>query len=101
MSGVARVLLAVGVAFFLHAAAWADEAHLVGNASFAPGNTGHLGATPTINVGGPTENFRAATADLSGKSGLRARGLRAPAPVAAPGAARKATASASGRNRRG
>lgn len=52
-----RVLLAVGVAVFLHAAAWADQAQLVGDASFAPGNAGHLGATPTINVGGPT-NFQ-------------------------------------------
>jgi hypothetical protein len=52
-----RVLLAVGAAVFLHAAAWADQAQLVGDASFAPGNAGHLGATPTINVGGPT-NFQ-------------------------------------------
>src|SRR5580704_2946090 len=52
-----RVLLAVGAAVFLHAAAWADQAHLVGDASFAPGNAAHLGATPTINVGGPS-NFQ-------------------------------------------
>jgi hypothetical protein len=52
-----RVLLAVGAAVFLHAAAWADQAHLVGDASFAAGNAGHLGATPTINVGGPS-NFQ-------------------------------------------
>lgn len=52
-----RVLMAVVAAIFLHAAAWADQAQLVGDASFAPGNAGHLGATPTINVGGPT-NFQ-------------------------------------------
>ncbi len=49
-----RVLLAVGAAVFLHAAAWADQAHLVGDASFRGRKTrGQLGATPTINVGGP------------------------------------------------
>ena len=52
-----RVLLAVSAAVLLHAAAWADQAHLVGDATFASGNAGHLGATPTINVGGPT-NFQ-------------------------------------------
>jgi len=57
-----RVLLAVGTVVLLQTvllqtAAWADQAQLVGDASFAPGNAGHLGATPTINVGGPT-NFQ-------------------------------------------
>ena len=41
----------------MHAVAWADQAHLVGDATFASGNPGHLGATPTINVGGPS-NFQ-------------------------------------------
>jgi len=60
-----RILLAAGAAIFLQAAAWADQAHLVGDASFAPGNAGHLGATPTINVGGPTDFQGLVQFDLS------------------------------------
>lgn len=52
-----RIILAIGAAVLMHTVAWADQAHLVGDATFASGNPGHLGATPTINVGGPT-NFQ-------------------------------------------
>ncbi|HTS46799.1 MAG TPA: hypothetical protein VMH05_02580, partial [Bryobacteraceae bacterium] len=48
------VLLGIAVLVSSQAAMWADEAHLVGDAYFASGNSGHFGSTITVNVGGPT-----------------------------------------------
>jgi len=53
---VSRVFLGICVATLLPGAMWADNAHLVGDAWFANGNSGHFGSTATINVGGPTND---------------------------------------------
>jgi len=45
----------VGLAMIFAAALRADEARLVGDACFAPGNAGRFGAAATVNVGGPTD----------------------------------------------
>ena len=51
---VSRILFVLGVAALLPAAASAAEAALTGDAFFASGNAGHFGASPTVNVGGPS-----------------------------------------------
>ncbi|HYL75437.1 MAG TPA: DNRLRE domain-containing protein [Bryobacteraceae bacterium] len=44
----------LGVTALLPVAAWANDAALTDDAFFAIGNTGHFGASPVVNVGGPS-----------------------------------------------
>jgi collagen triple helix repeat protein len=58
-------LASICLAALAPAVALADDANLVGDAFFANGNSGHFGATATINVGGPSNFQGLAQFDLS------------------------------------
>src|SRR5258708_4836628 len=53
---VSRIVFRLGLAALLSAAAWANDAALTDDAFYANGNAGHFGASPLVNVGGPS-NF--------------------------------------------
>src|SRR5258708_38037055 len=53
---VSRIVFRLGLAALLSAAAWANDAALTDDAFYANGNAGHFGASPIVNVGGPS-NF--------------------------------------------